>query len=91
MARRGARRERAEPARRSLVRFELEINAWDDRSTELLVRPRARRPYRWSGSRLRQYFDVAHATADALTLLLDTRGQTVSNVRPRRIPSSLIS
>ena len=27
---------------RSVVRFELEINAWDSGSTELLVRPRAR-------------------------------------------------
>jgi len=76
---------------RSVVRFELEINAWDDGSTELLVRPRAKRPYRWSGSRLRQYFSAAHATADALTLLLDTRAKNVSGVRPRRIPSSVIS
>ena len=55
---------------RRLVRFELEINAWDPTSTELLVRPRARHPYRWGGHRLRQYFRVAHATADAFTHLL---------------------
>ena len=76
---------------RSVVRFELEINAWDDGSTELLVRPRARRPYRWSGSRLRQYFSVAHATADAFTLLLDAHAQDAPKARPRRIPSSIIS
>jgi len=75
---------------RSVVRFELEINAWDFGSTELLVRPRARRPYRWSGGRLRQYFRVAHATADALTLVLGSRALDAPKPRPR-IPSSVIS
>jgi len=55
------------------VKFELEINAWDDATTELLVRPRARSPYRWSGRRMRRYFAVAHTTADAVTCLLRAR------------------
>ena len=58
---------------RSLERFEIEINAWDAQSTELLVRPHARHPHRWSGRRMRRYFDVAHATADALTCRIGAR------------------
>jgi hypothetical protein len=54
------------PRGRTVERFDVEINAWDERSTELLVRPRARHPYRWSGRRMRRYFGVAHATADVL-------------------------
>jgi len=52
------------------IRFELEINEWDANSTELLVRPRAGRPNRWSGRRMRRYFRLGHATADAFTHLL---------------------
>jgi hypothetical protein len=52
---------------RRIVQLEIEINAWDAHSTEVVVRPRARRPYRWSGRRLRTYFRVAHLSADALT------------------------
>ena len=52
---------------RTVEQFDIEINAWDGRSTELLVRPRAKHPHRWSGRRMRRYFEVAHATADALT------------------------
>jgi hypothetical protein len=58
------------------VKFELEINAWDGATTELLVRPRARSPYRWSGRRMRRYFAVAHATADSITCLLRSRATT---------------
>ena len=58
---------------RTMMKFELEINAWDSNSTELLLRPSARHPYRWNGRRLRRYFRVAHATADSLTQLLATR------------------
>ena len=60
------------PGRRT-VKFDLEINAWDNASTELLVRPRSRSPYRWGGRRMRRYFRVGHATADGLTQLLRTR------------------
>jgi hypothetical protein len=58
---------------RTVERFDIEINAWGARSTELLVRPRARHPHRWSGRRMRRYFDVAHATADALTCRIGAR------------------
>ena len=57
------------------VKFDLEINAWDGATTELLVRPRARSPYRWSGRRMRRYFAVAHATADSVTCLLRSRAE----------------
>jgi hypothetical protein len=58
---------------RTVERFDIEINAWDARSTELLVRPHARHPQRWSGRRMRRYFDVAHATADALACRIGAR------------------
>jgi hypothetical protein len=60
------------------VKFDLEINAWDNWSTELLVRPRTRSPYRWSGRRMRRYFDVGHTTADGLVQLLRTHAATHS-------------
>jgi len=52
---------------RKVVQLEIEINAWDAYSTEVVLRPRARHPYRWSGRRLRRYFAVAHSSADLLT------------------------
>jgi hypothetical protein len=58
---------------RTVERVDVEINAWDACSTELLVRPRARHPYRWSGRRMRRYFDVAHAAADALVCGIGVR------------------
>ena len=61
---------------RRAVKFDLEINAWDNASTELLVRPRSRSPYRWSGRRMRRYFEVGHATADGMTQLLRSRATT---------------
>ncbi len=63
---------------RAVERFDVEINAWDAWSTELLVRPRARHPYRWSGRRMRRYFAVAHATADALTVRIGARAAVSS-------------
>ena len=73
---------------RRLVRFELEINAWDPISTELLVRPRARHPYRWGGRRLRQYFRVAHATADACTLLLSKVAVSPTTPQPSPVATT---
>lgn len=52
------------------ARVELEISAWSDTDTELLLRPLARNPLRWSGRRLRRYFLLAHQGADDLTELL---------------------
>jgi len=57
---------------RRLAALEVEINAWDPQSTEVVVRPQARHPYRWGGRRLRQYFRVAHLTADAVTQVIAT-------------------
>ena len=68
---------------RRAVKFDIEVNAWDNTSTELLVRPRARSPYRWSGRRMRRYFDAGHATADGLTQLLRARAATHS--APQRL------
>ncbi len=56
--------------RRAVEEFELELNRWDRSSTELLVRPRAARPDRWTSRRLRRYFRTAHATADIMTSFL---------------------
>jgi hypothetical protein len=57
---------------RRIVALEIEINAWDPNATEVVVRPQARHPYRWGGRRLRQYFRVAHLTADTFTQLVNT-------------------
>jgi hypothetical protein len=56
---------------RRLGALEIEINAWDAQSTEVVVRPRARHPYRWGGRRLRRYFRVAHLTADVVSQVVD--------------------
>jgi len=63
------------------IKFELEINAWDGATTELLVRPRANSPYRWTGRRMRRYFTVAHATADGVTCLLRSRATLAAPAR----------
>jgi hypothetical protein len=61
---------------RQLVALEVEINAWDPASTEVVVRPRARRPYRWGPRRLRRYFRVAHLTADVVTQVINTHSSS---------------
>ena len=66
---------------RSPIRLEIEINAWDASSTEIVVRPRARRPYQWSGRRMREYFRVAHLTADLLTRFLSVNATALANVQ----------
>jgi hypothetical protein len=68
---------------RAVVQLEIEINPWDANSTEVVVRPRARRPHRWGGRRLRQYFRVAHLTADALTQFLSGAAQAPPPVASR--------
>lgn len=67
---------------RTVVELEIEINVWDPASTEVAVRPRARRPHRWGGRRLRQYFRVAHLTADNLTHFLGAHS-TAAPAAPR--------
>jgi hypothetical protein len=56
--------------RRSVAAVEVEFSAWSDDETQLLVRPRARRPAGWRARRLRRYFELAHRGADDLTYLL---------------------
>ncbi|MDQ1435447.1 MAG: hypothetical protein QOF59_2263 [Actinomycetota bacterium] len=56
--------------RRSLGGVEIEISAWSALDTQLLIRPRARRPERWSGRRTRSYFACAHRSADGFVRLL---------------------
>jgi hypothetical protein len=53
-------------------RVEIELSAWDERATELLLRPQAQSPHRWYARRVRRYFRVAHRAADALTSVLST-------------------
>ena len=55
---------------RRLAAVEIEIGPWSEVDSELLIRPRARHPERWSGRRLRRYFAQAHRSADDLTHLL---------------------
>jgi len=57
---------------RRLEDVEIELNAWDEEATELVVRPRARAPYHWRARRVRRYFRLAHEAADALTRVLAT-------------------
>jgi hypothetical protein len=58
--------------RRRDIAIDLEIGAWaQSYDTELLLRPRARHPERWSGTVVRRYFTHAHERADAFTLLLN--------------------
>ncbi len=62
--------ERTATARLSVGRtievVELEIGPWSSTATELRLRPAARHPERWSGRRVRRWFEHAHAAADAV-------------------------
>jgi len=55
---------------RRIAAVELEVSAWSEVDTQLLLRPRARNPHRWSGPRMRRYFAHAHRRVDDLTHLL---------------------
>jgi hypothetical protein len=55
---------------RTVGLVEIEIGLWSPHDTELLVRPRARHPERWSRRRQRRYFVCAHRRADQLTCML---------------------
>ncbi|MDZ4827335.1 MAG: hypothetical protein SGJ13_12865 [Actinomycetota bacterium] len=45
---------------------EIELTPWTETSTELVVRPTARAPHRWSARRRRRWYTGAHSAADAL-------------------------
>jgi hypothetical protein len=49
-----------------VVPVEIELAPWTDGMCELLIRPDARAPHRWSGRRRRLWYASAHSAADAL-------------------------
>jgi hypothetical protein len=51
--------------RRRSVPIEVELAPWDAGVTELVLRPVARAPHRWSGRRRRSWYASAHTAADA--------------------------
>jgi hypothetical protein len=73
--------------RRSLGAVEIEISAWSSIDTQLLIRPRARRPERWSGRRTRSYFACAHRSADGFVRLLAATPGAADLEPGRRQPS----
>jgi len=52
-----------------VARVEVEVGAWSDDATVLMLRPVARNPQRWSGRRATRYFELAHEGADAIARL----------------------
>jgi len=58
---------------RRVALVQVEISPWSDADTQLVLRPRASNPQRWSRRRLRRYFLLAHQCADDFAqLLVDT-------------------
>jgi hypothetical protein len=68
---------------RRLVALELEANPWDSSSTELLVRPRARRLGHWTARRVQRYFRCAHLAADALVRMIDAHAGAPASTTSR--------
>ncbi len=52
-----------------VARVEVEVGAWSNDATVLMLRPVARNPQRWSGRRATRYFELAHEGADAIARL----------------------
>ena len=52
-----------------IARVEVEVGAWSNDATVLMLRPVARNPQRWSGRRATRYFELAHESADAIARL----------------------
>ncbi len=50
------------------TRVQLEVSAWSEGASQLVMRPVARSPHTWGSRRLRQYFDLSHQAADQLEL-----------------------
>ena len=61
--------------RRAIAVVEIELSMWSSDSTELLLRPVARHPERWTGRRMRRYFTLAHGGADSVAGLVASRAQ----------------
>jgi hypothetical protein len=64
---------------RRVAAVEIEVSMWSHDSTELALRPVARHPERWSGPRMKRYFALAHASADAVARLLASRAFTATH------------
>ena len=54
-----------------VARVEVEVGAWSNDATVLMLRPVARNPQRWSGRRATRYFELAHEGADAIARLAE--------------------
>lgn len=54
-----------------VARVELEVGAWSEDATALLLRPVARHPERWTGRRANRYFELAHQGVDAVARLAE--------------------
>lgn len=57
------------PRGQLVARVEVEVGAWSNDATVLVLRPLARHPERWGGRRANRYFALAHESADALARL----------------------
>jgi len=68
------------PGWRPVAPVELEVSMWSHEATSLALRPAARHPERWSSRRLRRYFALAHAGADATARLVARRAMTAVDV-----------
>jgi hypothetical protein len=51
---------------RKIALVDVEFGVWSDDASELVLRPVAAYPYRWSGRRQRAYFTAAHDACDEL-------------------------
>jgi hypothetical protein len=59
------------PTGQSIEKVAIEIGPWSRSAhSDLLLRPHARHPERWSSRRLSRYFEHAHIAADEFTDLL---------------------
>lgn len=52
-----------------VARVEVEVGAWSNDATVLMLRPASRHPERWGGRRTNRYFALAHRGADAVARL----------------------
>jgi hypothetical protein len=78
------------PTSHTIVVVELELGPWSLDDTELVIRPGARNPQRWSVRRMRRYFDHAHRRADDFARLL-ARTSSIERATSRdpSLPSAL--
>ncbi len=79
------------PAGHTIAVVELELGPWSVDDTEVVIRPRARNPQRWSVRRMRRYFHHAHRRADDIArLLTQTSSVEVAASRHPWLPSAVL-